>query len=110
VLDLTESSESTGKDAANDLSNHRLTLPLMRALRLASVSDRQRLRELLFSPDIADQQRLRIDPLIRQGVESAGATAEHFVGRAIRCLRTLPASKARTALESIAKFAIHRST
>lgn len=110
VLDLTESSESTGKDAANDLSNHRLTLPLMRALRLASVSDRQRLRELLFSPDVADQQRLRIDPLIRQGVESAGATAEHFVDRAIRCLRTLPASKARTALESIAKFAIHRST
>lgn len=110
VLDLTESSESTGKDAANDLSNHRLTLPLLRALKLASVSERQRLRELLFSSDETDQQRLRSEPLVRQGVDSAQATAEHFVARAIRCLRSLPASKPRAALEAIAKFAIHRST
>ena len=107
VLDLTE---STGKDAANDLCNHRLTLPLIRALKLASESERKRLRELLFSSDAADHQRLRDEPLVRQGIESAQASAELLIARAIRCLNPLPNCPARQALEAIARFAIHRST
>ena len=110
VLDLTESAESTGKDAANDLSNHRLTLPLLRALKLASENDRKRLRELLFSSEVADHLRLREEPLVRQGIESAQASAELLISRAIRCLRPLPNCPARHALEAIARFAIHRST
>lgn len=110
VLDLTETSEKTGKDASNDLSNHRLTLPLLRALRLASEVDRHRLREQLFSTDAADHQRLRQDPLVRLGVESAQASARHFVSRAVRSLRSLPCTEARLTLEAIAKFAIQRST
>ena len=110
VLDLTESAEKTGKDTANDLTNHRLTLPLLRALKLGSDSDRQRLRDLLFSTDHADHQRLRLDPLVRQGVESAHATAEHFVARAMRNLASLPQSDSRHALEAIATFSVHRSS
>lgn len=110
VLDLTESVESTGKDAANDLRNHRMTLPLLRALKLASETDRKRLGELLFSSEAADHQRLREEPLVRQGIESAQASAELLIARAIRCLNPLPNCPARHALESIAKFAIHRST
>ncbi len=110
VLDLTESAEKTGKDSANDLSNHRMTLPLLRALTLASDADRRRLRDLLFSSDPGDHQRLRDDPLVRRGVESAQASAEHFVARAVRSLRTMPDSEVRQALVAIAKFAIHRST
>ncbi len=110
VLDLTEPSDITGKDASNDLSNHRMTLPLLRALRMASESDRQRLRELLFSSDFADHQRLREERLVRLGIESAQTSAAHFVSRAIRSLRSLPCSESRRMLEGIAKFAIHRST
>ena len=110
VLDLTESSESTGKDAANDLSNHRMTLPLLRALKMAPPSDRLRLREMLFSSDPSDHRQLRREPLVRKGIESAQASAEHFVARALRSLQSLPAAESRRALESIAKFAIHRST
>ena len=110
VLDLTESAESTGKDAANDLCNHRMTLPLLRALKLASETDRKRLGELLFSSEAADHQRLREEPLVRQGIESAQASAELLIARAIRCLNPLPNCPARHALESIAKIAIHRST
>ena len=110
VLDLTESAASTGKDAGNDLCNHRMTLPLLRALKLASEVDRKRLRELLFSSEAVDHQRLRGEPLVRQGIESAQASAELLVARAIRCLHPLPNGPARYALESIAKFAIRRST
>ena len=109
MLDLTETSEKTGKDASNDLSNHRLTLPLIRALRLGSGHERQRLRDLLTSSVPVDQARLRDEPLIRQGVESAQGTAEHFVRRALRNLASLPPCPAREILAGIAQFAIHRS-
>jgi geranylgeranyl pyrophosphate synthase len=87
-----------------------MTLPLIRALKLASESERKRLRELLFSSEVADHQRLREEPLVRQGIESAQASAELLISRAIRCLSPLPNCPARYALEAIAKFAIHRST
>lgn len=111
VLDLTESTDQTGKDASNDLSNHRLTLPLLRALKLASDSDRdrQRLKDLFFSNDPRDQLCLREERLFRQGISSAHATAEHFVSRALRNLQSLPCSDTRQALEGIARFAVHRS-
>ena len=109
MLDLTETAEKTGKDASNDLSNHRLTLPLIRALRLGSGHERQRLRDLLTSSVPVDQARLRDEPLIRQGVESAQGTAEHFVRRALRNLASLPPCPAREILAGIAQFAIHRS-
>jgi geranylgeranyl pyrophosphate synthase len=109
VLDLTETAEKTGKDASNDLSNHRLTLPLIRALRVGSNHEQQRMRDLLTSSDPDDQARLRDEPLIRQGVESARGTAEHFVRRALRNLASLPPCSAREILAAIAQFAIDRS-
>lgn len=109
VLDLTETAEKTGKDTSNDLCNHRLTLPLIRALRLGSHQEQQRLRDLLTSNDADDQTRLRDEPLVRQGVESAQSTAEHFVRRALRNLQTLPVCPARDLLSGIAQFAILRS-
>ena len=109
VLDLTETAEKTGKDASNDLSNHRLTLPLIRALKLGSDHEQHRLRDLLTSSDADDQARLRDEPLVRQGVESAQSTAEHFVRRALRNLALLPSCPAREILAGSAQFAIHRS-
>ena len=109
VLDLTETAEKTGKDASNDLRNHRLTLPLIRALRLGSNHEQQRLRDLLTFSDADDQARLRDEPLVWLGVESAHSTAEHFVRRALSSLASLPPCSAREILAGIAQFAIHRS-
>ena len=109
VLDLTATADTTGKDASNDLTNHRLTLPLIRALKLGSAQERRRLHDLLMSRDAADQGRLRDEPLVRQGVESAHTTAAHFVGRALRNLVSLPPCSARELLAAIAHFAIQRS-
>ena len=109
VLDLTEATETTGKDAANDLSNHRLTLPLIRALKLGTAVERVELRELLGSTNADLKARLREEPLVRQGVESAQATAEHFVRRALRNLNSLPSCVALETLAAIAKFALNRT-
>ena len=110
VLDLTETAEATGKDAANDLCNHRLTLPLIRALKLGSNDEQRQLRELMASGDINAQTRLRDEPIVRQGVESAQATAEHFVRRAMRNLESTPPCPARDVLAGIAQFSVQRSS
>ena len=109
VLDLTEATEKTGKDAANDISNHRLTLPIIRALKLGNEAERRQLRELLSAADSDQQVRLREELLVRQGVESAQATAEHFVRRALGNLKSLPPCTSRDTLADIAKFALHRT-
>ena len=109
ALDLTECAETTGKDAANDLSNHRMTLPLLRALQCGSASELQTLRDLMSSDAAGDQQQLRREPLVREGIESAQATATAFVKRAVASLHRMPASPARSVLETIAGFATERS-
>ncbi len=109
VLDLTEATEKTGKDAANDLSNHRITLPLIRALKLGTEAEQTQLRELLSSADSDHQALLREEPLVRQGVISAQATAEHFVRRALRNLESLPPCAGREILAGIARFALNRT-
>ncbi len=109
VLDLTASAEKTGKDASNDLCNHRLTLPLIRALKTGSHREQQRLKDLMTSSDSSEHARLRDDPLVRQGVESAQATAEHFVRRAVGNLESLPPCPARDVLAGIARFSVLRS-
>jgi octaprenyl-diphosphate synthase len=109
VLDLTETAESTGKDSANDLANQRMTLPVLRALRLASADDRERIRGLLFSADPADQQVLRESGLLQQGIESARQSCERFAERAVRCLRGFPDSEERLLLELVATYSAHRS-
>ena len=109
VLDLTESAERTGKDAANDLSNHRLTLPLLRALQCGSDSEVRRLKDLMSSDTAGAQQQLSQEPLVREGLESAQTTATAFVRRAVATLHRMPASPARSALETIAWFATERS-
>ena len=110
VLDLTLATEKTGKDAANDLTNRRLTLPLIRALKFCNDNEQQHLRELLTSGDIDQQSRLREAPLVRQGVASAQATAEHFIRRAQRNLESLPSCPAQKVLAAIARFALYRAS
>jgi len=46
---------------------------------------------------------------VREGIESAQATATAFVRRAVASLHRMPASPARSVLEMIAWFATERS-
>lgn len=114
VLDLTESCEVTGKDEANDLQNGRLTLPLLRSLRVATDQQRRQLLDVLSSDAAIESQPdvracLIKMPCVQQGVESARGTAEELIHRAIGNLHRLPECNARHLLEAIASFAIHRS-
>lgn len=108
VLDLTETCETTGKDAANDVQNGRRTLPILRALKLASPSERQTLNDVLGRSDSGDLQVIRELKCIRDGIESAFSTAERLIDRACRDLTLFPDSQDRQLLQAVAEFAVHR--
>lgn len=110
VLDLTASRESTGKDTANDLQNNRLTLPLLRALRMADAESRLGLRDLLDSDQPDDRRLLTVHPLVHAGIQSARSTAEELIQRAVRGLSRLPACEERSLLEAIARFSVLRTS
>ncbi len=109
ILDLTETAEQTGKDSANDLANHRLTLPILRALKEASAEDAVHLRELMDSSLPDDRQRLKELPALRHGILSAKSTAEELAGRAQKSLSSLAQSQCRRVLEQLALFSVGRS-
>ncbi|MCA9062838.1 MAG: polyprenyl synthetase family protein [Planctomycetaceae bacterium] len=109
VIDLTENAGVTGKDSTNDLSNHRLTLPLLRALSIAGADDRQLLIDCLQSDTSDGRSRIREHALVQAGVASARNTAEELVRRAVRCVQCVPAGEHRLLLEAIAQFAVNRS-
>ncbi len=115
LLDLTGEAAHTGKDSGNDLTNCRLTLPLLRALQFASPADRAELEELLNeSTEAADglqkRRRLLSHLAVQQGIESARQTSEKLINRCLRRLDVLPDGAARELLRDIAKFAVSRHT
>ena len=108
VLDLTADGETTGKDQSNDLHNGRLTLPLIRALRLADQAGRSELLRMLANP-ADDPAPLIRQTCVRQGLESAARTAHSLATRAIRDLQRFPECSDREILTSLAEFTVQRS-
>jgi len=116
VLDLTGEETQTGKDAGNDLVNHRLTLPVLRALQSASSTERDELRDLLNRNDVCKpgtqitgyRHPVSDHPAMQRGIGSAKQTSRHFVASCVRRLTRLPDSEDRRLLESIAHFSVRR--
>ena len=110
ILDLTEASSSTGKDEGNDLQNGRLTLPLLRALRLACNEEAAELDTVLESEASDKRTTLLGMRCVQAGLQSARETALELVGRAIDDLMLLPETTDRRLLELIAWFAVRRQS
>lgn len=106
LLDLTGETALTGKDAGNDLENNRFTLPLLRALRLATAAERQALEDAVAAG--ATPQELREHHCVREGIQSASETATDLVARAIHDLRQFATVRERMLLETIARFSVAR--
>ena len=74
VLDLTGKESQTGKDSGNDVANRRLTLPLLRTLRLASGAEYDEIQRLLNGDHVDESydgrsdshQRLATHDFVRQ--------------------------------------------
>lgn len=108
ILDLTESSDDTGKDAANDLQNGRRTLPILRALQFANASEAETLNRLLTDSSGSSHQHLQAMPCVVKGIKSAVHTGRQLIERAIRDLGVFPDNEERQLLQTIAEFAVER--
>jgi octaprenyl-diphosphate synthase len=108
LLDVLGEERTTGKSLGTDLEKQKPTLPLIRALELASPADRQALL------DIVQGEERRGDllaPYLRRyaALEYARQRALGFAQRARRRLDALPASPARDVLAAMTEFVVSRS-
>ena len=110
LLDYTQSSRVTGKPSGQDLREHKVTLPLIAALRRMEAGERDTTRRLFESeePEAAMVEEVRRIVERRGGLAYARAEAEDRVARARRALEELPAGEALSTLEAAAEFVARR--
>ncbi len=110
LLDYTEEQAVTGKPSGNDLKEHKVTLPLIAALRHLGEADRRAVQELFATPQPTDDQVGRVVTLVARhgGLEYARERAAGYAGDAERALQTLAPSPARDALAGAIAYAVER--
>jgi octaprenyl-diphosphate synthase len=112
LLDYTEAQEITGKPTGLDLREHKVTLPLIFALRTMSPAARRRVDALFANPDPDDATIADVVEIVREegGLEYARRRGEEFAQEAEEALSSVPESVYRLALtESIAYVMDRRS-
>ncbi len=112
LLDYTEAQETTGKPTGLDLREHKVTLPLIFALRRMSPAARHRVDVLFANPDPDDGLIAEVVDIVRDegGLEYARRRGEDFAQQAEEALGELPESAYRNSLaESIGYVMDRRS-
>jgi octaprenyl-diphosphate synthase len=112
LLDYTEAQETTGKPTGLDLREHKVTLPLISALRTMSPGARRRVDALFANPDPDDAIIAEVVEIVREegGLEYARRRGEDFAQEAEEALSQMPESIYRSSLaESIGYVMDRRS-
>ena len=110
LLDYTEHQEMTGKPSGLDLKEHKVTLPLIAALREMPASARARVDALFASVEPEDEAIAEVVGIVRDhgGLEYARRRADQFSHEAEEALAELPESAARSALLDSIAYVVER--
>lgn len=110
LLDYTEGSAVTGKPSGLDLRDHKVTLPLIAALRDMGAPARQRVEALFKDPTPSDALIEEVVAIVSDhgGLEYARRTGEQFAGEAEDALAGVPDSPARSALADAISYVMDR--
>jgi octaprenyl-diphosphate synthase len=109
VLDYSGDLTEIGKNLGDDLAEGKMTLPLIRALAVASADDAQIVRNAIAGRRRSDFAPV-VDVLARNGaLDYARARARVESEAAERCVSGLPASPQREILLELASFAARRT-
>ena len=110
LLDYREVKETTGKPSGLDLREHKVTLPLIHALREMSPKSRKDVERLFQSSEVSDQDIATVVGIVAAsgGFEYARARGEEFAGRAYDALSVLPDTAARAALSDAISYVMER--
>lgn len=108
-LDVLGEQEIVGKSVGNDVSDGKVTLPILRTYALADEATQARIRDAYTMPGIEDRRgALREVCDLGPGTEYALQRAEALVEQALARLDPLPDSPARQALQSVGEFVLQR--
>ena len=110
LLDYTEGSETTGKPTGLDLKEHKVTLPLIDALRHMSPAARRRVDTLFAAPEPDDEHIAEVVEIVREvgGLDYARHRGEAYAAEAEEALAGLPETPARAALYDALAYVLDR--
>jgi octaprenyl-diphosphate synthase len=110
LLDYTEAQEVTGKPAGLDLREHKVTLPLIAALREMPASARAKVDALFDEPEPGEAEIAEVVSVVTEygGLDYARRRGELFAQQAEEALSTLPESPARAALYDAIGYVMDR--
>lgn len=110
LLDYREEKETTGKPSGLDLREHKVTLPLIHALRRMSASARAEVDRLFASDNASDDQIASVVAIVgaNGGFEYARQRGEEFAEKAHEALSELPDTVARQSLTASISYVMER--
>ena len=110
ILDYVEGTAMTGKPSGLDLREHKVTLPLIAALRAMPAAHRARVDSLFGSADPADDLVADVVAIVIDagGIDYARREGERFARDAAAALAGVPESAARAALFDAIAYVLDR--
>jgi octaprenyl-diphosphate synthase len=110
LLDYTEAQEMTGKPTGLDLREHKVTLPLIEALRTMRPAARKRVEALFAAAEPTDAAITDVIGIVADagGLDYARRRGEQFAQEAEESLAGLPDTPARTALSDAIGYVMDR--
>jgi octaprenyl-diphosphate synthase len=110
LLDYTQSEAVVGKPTGQDLREHKVTLPLIAAMREMGDADRRQVESFFADPVVADERIDEVAGLVRRhgGLEYARNRADEFGARAAEALLGLPDGPPVQALLAAVSYVIDR--
>ena len=110
LLDYREVQETTGKPSGLDLREHKVTLPLIHALREMSSTARKEVERLFASDTVSDGDIASVVGIVAEngGFDYARERGEEFAERAHEALSDLPDTVARRSLGASISYVMER--
>jgi octaprenyl-diphosphate synthase len=111
LLDYTQTEAVVGKPTGQDLREHKVTLPLIAAMREMSAASRQAVERFFADPEPTDEGIEEITGLVRDhgGLEYARNRADLFGAQAAEALLELPDGEETDALRAAIAYVIERN-
>jgi octaprenyl-diphosphate synthase len=110
LLDYTEAQEMTGKPSGLDLKEHKVTLPLIAAMREMAPSARRRVEALFATPEPEDEAISEVIGIVRDhgGLDYARRRRDQFARESEEALADVPEGPARSALLDAIAYVVER--
>jgi octaprenyl-diphosphate synthase len=110
LIDYTEEQETTGKPTGLDLKEHKVTLPLIAALRVMTPAERNRVDGLFANEDPAPDEITEVIRIVtvNGGLDYARRQGAVFARQAREALSGLPDTVARRALLDSISYVMER--